>query len=175
MADVRVEPTPGSGMESVVSGTEISNFEADERAYEQMPESKETFLEVEQTSPERPPQPTSSTETARARADAAPRTKDDVTVHVEKIMEEGLGTLYASLPDTAKPLFRSKGEEAAIEIAEMVSSFKVKVARVLRLIRDWLLTIPKANRYFLEQEAKIKTDRIIEYADAVREDATTRP
>jgi hypothetical protein len=30
----------------------------------------------------------------------------------------------------------------------------------LKLIREWLLIIPGVNKYFLEQEAKIKTDKI---------------
>jgi hypothetical protein len=58
--------------------------------------------------------------------------------------------------------FRAKGEEVAGEISVMVRDFKVEAKRVILLIRDWLLTIPGVNKFFLEQEAKIKTDRILE-------------
>jgi len=47
----------------------------------------------------------------------------------------------------------------------MVGSFKIKARKVLHLIRDWLKIIPGINKYFLEQEAKIKTDKIIELAE----------
>lgn len=96
-------------------------------------------------------------------APAAPSPqKDDVMLDVEEVLEDGMGMLFASLPEEAKPLFRRKGEEAASEISAMLRTARVKTGRVLRLIRDWLLTIPKVNRFFLEQEAKIKTDRILE-------------
>jgi hypothetical protein len=35
------------------------------------------------------------------------------------------------------------------------------VKKILALIRDWLKLIPGVNRFFLEQEAKIKTDKIL--------------
>jgi hypothetical protein len=31
----------------------------------------------------------------------------------------------------------------------------------VEIIRNWLKLIPRVNKYFLEQESKIKTDRII--------------
>ncbi len=88
--------------------------------------------------------------------------KDEATMQIEGILEEGLGQMYAGLSDDAKKTFRDKGEEVAKEIGEMMKSAKIKTSRVLRLIRDWLLTIPKINKFFMEQEAKIKTDRILE-------------
>ena len=45
----------------------------------------------------------------------------------------------------------------------MVRAYKVKVRDVVHLIREWLLVIPGVNAFFLEQEAKIKTDRILQY------------
>lgn len=101
---------------------------------------------------------------APAAAAAVPQ-KDDVTMQVEGILEEDLGPIYASLPEDAKPLFREKGEQVAREISTMLQTLKVKAARILRLIRDWLHTIPKVNSFFLEQEAKIKTDRILAFQD----------
>jgi hypothetical protein len=96
-------------------------------------------------------------------------------IHVEKIMEEGLGELYAMLPEDAKPVFRKKGEDVAIEVSTMVRSLKFEVAKVLRLIREWLLTIPKVNRFFLEQEAKIKTDKLVDFVQARREELKNQP
>lgn len=104
-----------------------------------------------------------------------PAPKDGVTKRVEEILEDGMGELYASLPPDAKPLFRKKGEEAASRISEMVRTAKVQVSHILQLIRAWLLTIPKVNKYFLEQEAKIKTDEIVEYAKEVAEPSSKQP
>lgn len=162
----------------VVSSQEISNLEADERAYEQSPESKEHFLEKPEEEIERLEKPAQEAEplavAAKPAKIPAAVIKDDVLLNVERIMEHDLGGLYAELPENAKPLFKKKGEEAAQEISSMVRSLKLKVARILRLLRDWLLTIPKVNRFFLEQEAKIKTDEIIEYAEARKEELTKK-
>ncbi|MBU1629885.1 hypothetical protein KKD88_02295 [Patescibacteria group bacterium] len=156
----------------VVSNQEVSNLEADERTYEQSPESKEHFLEEPQA--EKPVKPAQEAKPKAAATKAVKKQaaviKDEVLLNIEKIMENDLGGLYAELPENAKPLFRKKGEEAAEEISGMVRNFKLKVSRILRLMRDWLLTIPKINRFFLEQEAKIKTDEIVEYAEARKED-----
>ena len=98
--------------------------------------------------------------------------KDDLTMQIEGILEEGLGQLYTTLPEDAKPLFRQKGEETSHEISSFLRRAKVKASQILQLIRDWLLTIPKVNTFFLEQEAKIKTDRLLELH---REQTNTTP
>jgi hypothetical protein len=143
---------------------EVSGIEADEQTFENSAESKDTFLEEAIATEEAPVTQLQQT-AAQAKPQPKPVIKDHVTVTVEKILEEGLGELYAALPDSAKPKFREKGEHAAIEIAAMVRSLKFKVRKALELIRDWLLTIPSVNKFFLEQEAKIKVDKL---ADLVK-------
>lgn len=146
-------------------------LEADEQAFEASPESKEIFLEDAST--------TKLQEAAKVIEGAASSSaasivktspKDEVEVAVEKILEEDLGDLYSSLPASAKPLFKQKGEQVAQEISRMVRTLKIHARRVLQLIRDWLLTIPGVNRFFLEQQAKIKVDKLMEYIRARRED-----
>jgi hypothetical protein len=44
----------------------------------------------------------------------------------------------------------------------MLDKGKVNVKKVRDLIIKWLRIIPGVNRYFLEQEAKIKSDRLLE-------------
>ena len=56
----------------------------------------------------------------------------------------------------------------------MVRGFRVKVKRVLELIYEWLKTIPGVNKFFLEQEAKIKTDEIMELEKVLKEEAMKR-
>ncbi len=87
--------------------------------------------------------------------------KDAVMVKIEKIMEEGLNDSYQRLSPVAKQEFKLKGEQTAGQIRELLKSAHIKVKKILRLILDWLRILPGINHFFLEQEAKIKTDKII--------------
>lgn len=91
--------------------------------------------------------------------------KDVVMVKIEKIMEEGLNDSYQRLSPVAKQEFKLKGEQTASQIRELLKSAHVKVKKILRLILDWLRILPGINHFFLEQEAKIKTDKIIALKD----------
>jgi len=91
-----------------------------------------------------------------------PTFKDEIAVKVEKILEEGLSEAYSRLSPVAKQEFKIKGEETAEKITEMLKSTHVKVKKILNLIFEWLKLLPGVNKFFLEQEAKIKADRIIE-------------
>ena len=87
--------------------------------------------------------------------------KDEVTRRVEKMMEEDLGDLFWKMPPAAREIFKAKGEETARKIRALLDSAKVRAKDILKLIKNWLRLIPGVNRFFLEQEAKIKTDRIM--------------
>jgi hypothetical protein len=146
---------------------EPSTVEADEAAYEQSAERRDDFLHTEEEQlPSLPEESTSSTS-----ASASPRTeKDPVVAEVEKILEDGLGPYFSSLPPEAQPVFKKKGEEVAAQLSEMVRTFRFNVRRALQLISDWLKTIPGVNKLFLEQEAKIKTDRILALIEERKKD-----
>ncbi len=90
-----------------------------------------------------------------------PQVRDELTVKIEKIMEEGVGEPYQRLSPVAKQEFKLKGEQTARAIRELLKSGHVKVKKILRLIIEWLKMLPGINRFFMEQEAKIKTDKII--------------
>lgn len=155
--------------------------QADEEAYENLPETKDAFLDqslpTEAAGESRAGEKAGPTSALTRAAFSAPVVfpKSEAEIRVEKIMEEGLGDLYASLPVEAKPVFKAKGEEIAHEIAGMLKDVKLRISRIIRLLREWLLTIPKANRFFLEQEAKIKADKIVELFEAQQEDASKLP
>ncbi len=87
---------------------------------------------------------------------------DPVTVKIEKILEDGVGEAYSRLSPIAKQEFKLKGEDTARKIRILVRGTHIKVKKIFRLILEWLKLLPGVNRFFLEQEAKIKTDRIIE-------------
>ena len=147
-----------------VEDVEITPLEADETAAEVLPETRDDILHAESLTELQAAQG-SSTQTPVLAA-----TKDETVIEVEHVLEEGLGPFFESLPPDARPVFKEKGEEVATELAKMVSSLHVNVRRALRLIADWLKTIPGVNRFFLEQEAKIKTDRIVALAEERKRD-----
>ncbi|MDO9399610.1 MAG: hypothetical protein Q7T79_02920 [bacterium] len=80
---------------------------------------------------------------------------------VEKVLESGLKEIYDQLPDDKKREFKIVGEQTAIKINLLLEKTKVKIKDIIDLIKKWLLLIPGINKYFLEQEAKIKADEII--------------
>ena len=90
-----------------------------------------------------------------------PTVKDEFTLRVEKIMEEGLGDAYKELTTVQKQEFKIKGEETAWKIRELFKKTHVKVKEVFRLLVEWLRILPGVNKFFIEQEAKIKADKIL--------------
>ncbi len=95
-------------------------------------------------------------------------TKDPEMAEIENILAEGLAELYARMSPPDQARFRKKGEETASKIKKLIDSARLKAKSVLQLIKEWLRLIPGVNRFFLEQEAKIKTDRILAYAEKKR-------
>ena len=86
-------------------------------------------------------------------------------VEIERILEEDLATVYFNLPEDKKEKFRLQGEQTAWQINKLLASTKIKVQKIITLIKNWLLLIPGVNRFFLEQEAKLKADEIIKLKD----------
>lgn len=90
-----------------------------------------------------------------------PIVRDEVTLKVEKILEDGLGDSFSRLSPIAQQEFKLRGEETARSIRELLQTTHVKVKKIFQLIFLWLKMLPGINHFFLEQEAKIKADRII--------------
>ena len=106
---------------------------------------------------------------------AEPVTKDEITLEVERILEEGLGDYVPDMPEEARQRFLKKGGEVAAQLSIAVRTLNVQVAIVVELIKEWLMTIPGVNRYFIEQESKIKTDLLVQLANAKREEKYGAP
>lgn len=96
---------------------------------------------------------------------SAPYQKDTDLAAIESILSDGLGELYRGMTPSAQEKFRVRGEETASKIRAMIASAKVKARKVAALIRGWLRMIPGVSHFFMEQETKIKTDRIMEYSE----------
>jgi len=90
-----------------------------------------------------------------------PFVRDELTREVEAIMSEGMVEAYKALSPVKQQEFKIKGEETAQEIRALLLSTKVKVKKIFELLFDWLKLLPGVNKFFLEQEAKIKAERIV--------------
>lgn len=81
---------------------------------------------------------------------------------VETILEENLQAVFNTLDPEQQKEFKRQGEVAARTIAGLMSAVKFKVKEITRAIIQWLRFIPGVSNFFVEQEAKIKTDKLIE-------------
>lgn len=88
-------------------------------------------------------------------------TKDPLTLKIETILEADLTDLYLAMNPKDQKVFKKKGEETLSKIRQLLEKTTVSAKKIFRLIAEWLKVIPGINRFFLEQEAKIKTDRIL--------------
>ncbi len=86
---------------------------------------------------------------------------------VEGLLSDGLKALYSSLPEDRRLAFKQKGEQIANLITDMIINGKVKIKKIWKMVGEWLGMISGVNKYFLEQEVKIKTDHLMEYAETV--------
>jgi len=81
---------------------------------------------------------------------------------IEKIMEGNLEEAYLILPPDQQLKFKAEGEKTAIEISSLIDKGRASLKKIIELLKKWLSLIPGINKYFLEQEAKIKADKILE-------------
>lgn len=98
--------------------------------------------------------------------------KDPLILEIENILEQDLGAVYQQLSEPQKTIVRQEGERAASLIRTLLEQVKVKAKSVLNVIRRWLRLIPGINKFFSEQEAKIKTDKMMNLHDRIHR---TRP
>jgi len=80
---------------------------------------------------------------------------------VESVLAGGLAEIYLSLAPAKRKEFKKVGEETAKKISRLLAKAKINIGEIIKLIKKWLSIIPGVNKYFLEQEAKIKADEII--------------
>lgn len=90
-----------------------------------------------------------------------PKVRDDLTLKIEHIMEADLADAFRALTPLQQQEFKLKGEQTANKIRELLQQTKVKVKKIFALLVAWLRFLPGIDRFFLEQEAKIKADQII--------------
>lgn len=84
---------------------------------------------------------------------------------IDLILEEGLSEIFLKMSPQEQKAFKEKGEQTVSKINALLSQTKVKINKIITLIRDWLKLIPGINKFFLEQEIKIKADKISKIKD----------
>lgn len=125
--------------------------ETQKEGQEQVQEKQDTSAQAESTpfsSQTLPPQPIKIQ-------------KDPVLEEIEEILAEDLTDIFLGLPESKRPAFKKKGEETAIKLWSLVHDGKAKVKTVLQIIKEWLKMVPGINKFFLEQESKIKADKLM--------------
>lgn len=80
---------------------------------------------------------------------------------IEEVLSSGLDKTFLDMSPQERALFKSEGEKTALKISTLLSKARVNADKIVKLIKEWLKLIPRVNRYFLEQEAKIKTDKVL--------------
>lgn len=80
---------------------------------------------------------------------------------VESVLSKGLDEIYLNLPASKREEFKKQGEKIAEKISRILTSAKINMREIIKLIKKWLMLIPGVNKYFLEQEAKLKADELI--------------
>lgn len=90
-----------------------------------------------------------------------PQVRDDLTLKIEHVMEDGLKDAFIALSPLEQQEFKLKGEQTARQIRTLLGETKIKIKKIFELLLEWLKLLPGVNRFFLEQEAKIKVDQIL--------------
>ncbi|OGG90732.1 hypothetical protein A3H03_02025 [Candidatus Kuenenbacteria bacterium RIFCSPLOWO2_12_FULL_42_13] len=90
-----------------------------------------------------------------------PSVKSIARQKIENILEENLEDVYFHLDAAHQRLLKEEGDRAARQIETILLAGKSVAVKILAIIKKWLQFIPGINKFFLEQEAKIKTDKII--------------
>lgn len=90
-----------------------------------------------------------------------PNNQQIIHRQVEDVLSSGMENAFLSLDAGLQRVFKLKGEETSNKITILLMQTKIKVSTITKLILEWLRIIPKINKHYLEQEAKIKTDNIL--------------
>jgi hypothetical protein len=91
-----------------------------------------------------------------------PMTSEVIHKKVDSILSADMEDVFLSLDAGTQRVFKIKGEETTKKITNLLLETKVRVGEITKLILEWLRIIPQVNKHYLEQEAKIKTDNILE-------------
>ena len=84
---------------------------------------------------------------------------------LRRILSEDMTELMAPLSTDKKQEVQAEGLKAIQKLQLLLRRTHLRFRQVLQLIWHWLKRIPGINRFFLEQEAKKKTEEILEFKE----------
>lgn len=154
MEDVK-EPNIEQKIEAPLKPESALTTSLENKAGEQAPEIKENVV-LEEIIPNSYP-PAGGPNSVQS----VPAPADQTLIQIEHALEENIAPYFARLTPDQQHKFKTEGEKVTIEIAQCLKEVKVNVARIFQLIWAWLMFLPGVNKIFLQQEAKIKTDKIL--------------
>lgn len=94
-------------------------------------------------------------------APPAKQAEEERKKQIEAILAKNLQNIFISMPADKQREFKIAGEKTAVEINNLLSGTKVKLKKIVDLIKKWLALIPGINKFFLDQESKIKADEML--------------
>jgi len=104
-------------------------------------------------------------EGATSASSTAPTITDDYhkrrEAQIDAYLSDGLSETFLAMPPAKQKIFKEEGEATAKKINVLLDATKVNMGKIIDLIKRWLKLIAGINRFFLDQEAKIKADKII--------------
>ncbi len=86
---------------------------------------------------------------------------------IDNFLSDGLSETFLAMSPAKQKIFKEEGEKTAKKINILLDATKINIGKIINLIRRWLSLITGANRFFLDQEAKIKTDKIIKMKNKI--------
>jgi len=94
-------------------------------------------------------------------APAVPAGKSEMQKQIEDTLALGLESVYVALPPEKQKLFQQSGERTASEVEALLAQPKPDIHKLHDVISAWLSSIDGLNKYFLEQDLKIKMDLLL--------------
>lgn len=87
--------------------------------------------------------------------------KSERLIIIEDILSEDLQDVYFKMDEANRKKFKEEGEKVSVKIEKLLFETKDQTHRIFKLIFNWLKLIPGVKKYFLNQEAKLKADKIM--------------
>ncbi|MFA6322633.1 MAG: hypothetical protein WCX71_04120 [Candidatus Buchananbacteria bacterium] len=87
--------------------------------------------------------------------------KSETQIIIEDILSEDLRDVYFKMDPPLQQKFKTEGENISAKIEVLLKETKVKTHKIFKLIFGWLKLIPGVNKFFINQEAKLKAEKII--------------
>lgn len=153
-----IVPAPEAGPAAV---PEIESSPEGERT----PESSREGSESTASKDEMVSEPAVQVAVAKTTVPASELARDPLLIEVENKLSDGLWDAYKSMDPGLRARFKAEGERIAAVARDGIVSGRLATEKILDMIVKWLRMIPRVDRWFLVQDAKLKTDAIVRMSE----------